>query len=130
MLISGRQDVGGLVGWNDGIVTQCYSNGAVGANDRVGGLVGSNNERRYAPTWVWVDGIVSNCFWDIQTSGQGTSAGGTGKTTAEMQTRSTFLEVGWDFVGETANGIDDIWWIREGQDYPRLWWELGDEDSP
>ena len=27
-------------------------------------------------------------------------------------------------VGETANGTDDIWWITEGQDYPRLWWEL------
>jgi hypothetical protein len=22
------------------------------------------------------------------------------------------------------NGKDDIWWILEGQDYPRLWWEL------
>ena len=21
------------------------------------------------------------------------------------------------------NGTDDIWWILEGQDYPRLWWE-------
>jgi hypothetical protein len=26
-------------------------------------------------------------------------------------------------VGETANGTEDIWWILEGQDYPRLWWE-------
>jgi len=25
---------------------------------------------------------------------------------------------------ETDNGTDDIWWILEGQDYPRLWWEL------
>jgi hypothetical protein len=39
-----------------------------------------------------------------------------------MQTASTFLEAGWDFVDETANGTDDIWWIHEGQDYPRLWW--------
>jgi hypothetical protein len=46
-----------------------------------------------------------------------------GKTTAEMQTASTFLEAGWDFVGETENGTDDIWWILEGKDYPRLWWE-------
>ena len=30
----------------------------------------------------------------------------------------------WDFIDETANGTDDIWWILEGQDYPRLWWEL------
>jgi len=32
-------------------------------------------------------------------------------------------------VGETANGTEDIWWIDEGKDYPRLWWE-GDEASP
>ncbi len=31
----------------------------------------------------------------------------TGKTTAEMQTAATFLEVGWDFIDETKNGIDD-----------------------
>jgi len=30
-------------------------------------------------------------------------------------------KVDWDFVDETANGTDDIWWILEGQDYPRLW---------
>ena len=60
-------------------------------------------------------------FWDIQTSGQTTSAGGTGKTTVEMQTANTFLEAGWDFVEETENGTDDIWWILDGQNYPRLW---------
>jgi hypothetical protein len=27
-------------------------------------------------------------------------------------------------IAETENGTDDIWWILEGQDYPRLWWEL------
>ncbi|MHC4751767.1 MAG: hypothetical protein ACYTFW_18065, partial [Planctomycetota bacterium] len=43
-----------------------------------------------------------------------------GRTTAEMQTASTFLEAGWDFVDETENGIDNIWWIDEGHDYPRL----------
>ena len=47
-----------------------------------------------------------------------------GKTTAEMQTASTFLDAGWDFVGETKNGTEDLWWIDEGKDYPRLWWEL------
>ena len=56
--------------------------------------------------------------------------GGRGKTTAEMQTAKTFLDAGWDFVDETANGTEDIWWILEGKDYPRLWWEAGDEASP
>ncbi|HNS18988.1 MAG TPA: hypothetical protein PKH24_00740 [Sedimentisphaerales bacterium] len=66
-------------------------------------------------------------FWDIETSGQSTSAGGIGKTTAEMQTVSTFLDAGWDFVGETANGTEDLWWILEGLDYPRLWWKATEE---
>jgi len=104
--------VGGLVGWNrDSDVAQCYSTGTVRGMWQVGGLVGDN------------DGTVTCSFWDAQTSGQTASAGGMGKTTAEMQTAGTFLEAGWDFVGETANGMQDIWWILEGQDYPRLWWE-------
>jgi hypothetical protein len=68
-------------------------------------------------------GETDTSFWDIQASGRRTSAGGTGKTTAEMRTAGTFLEVGWDFIDETEKATDDIWWILEGQDYPRLWWE-------
>jgi len=104
-------------------VTQCYSTGSVSGIGQdsweIGGLVGNTYQ-----------GSVTGCFWDIQTSGQATSAGGTGKTTAQMQTAKTFLDAGWDFVGETKNGTEDIWWINEGKDYPRLWWELGDEASP
>ena len=84
----------------------------VSGNEHVGGLVGG------------FGGPVYNSFWDVETSGQSFSAGGTGKTTADMQNTSTFLEAGWDFVDETANGTEDIWWIDEGQDYPKLWWEV------
>jgi hypothetical protein len=69
------------------------------------------------------DSITEESFWDVETSRRHTSDGGTGKTSAEMQTANTFLEAGWDFVEETENGTEDIWWINEGQDYPRLWWE-------
>ncbi len=55
---------------------------------------------------------------------QAPSVDGTGKTTNEMQTAGTFLSAEWDFVGKTANGVEDIWRILEGQDFPRLWWEL------
>ena len=73
----------------------------------------------------WNDnGTVTACFWDTQTSGQAESDGGIGKTTAEMQTVSMFHEAGWDFVVEAENGTEDIWWILESQDYPRLWWGL------
>ncbi len=112
--VNGVGGVGGLVGENyRGTVSQCYSTGAVKGNWAVGGLVGENDR-----------GTVTQSFWDIQTSGQAKSAAGTGKTTAQMQTAKTFLDAGWDFVGETKNGTEDLWWIREGKDYPRLWWEL------
>jgi len=117
--VNGNSDfVGGLVGRNEGTMTHCYSTGAVSGKYFVGGLVGFG---------LW--GVVTACLWDTQTSGRAWSAGGTGKTTAEMQTASTFLAAGWDFIDETANGTDDIWWINEGKDYPRLWWELIDGNA-
>lgn len=111
--VSGGKDVGGLVGLNYGDVIRCYSIGTV---DSVGGLgIGG---------LVGYGGTVTDSFWDIETSGQYASKGGTGKTTAEMQTSVTFLKAGWDFVDETDNGVEDIWWIDEGIDYPRLTWEI------
>jgi hypothetical protein len=71
--------------------------------------------------------LITACFWDIETSRQTASAGGTGKTTAEMQTASMFLNAGWDFVGETKNSTADLWWILEGKDHPRLWWEAAEK---
>jgi hypothetical protein len=110
--VSGNRSVGGLVGYNYcGSLVKCYSSGAVSGGERVGGLVGWNLD------------AVAQCFWDTQASGQMTSDGGTGKTTAEIQTARTFVDAGWDFVGETANGTEDIWKIAEGLGYPRLSWE-------
>ena len=135
--VTGDDHVGGLVGHNPGIVIHCFSNGTVSGKDYVGGLVGYNNRsgniiRCYsggAVSGEWdVGGLVGRnrggevayCFWDTQTSGQTKSAGGIGLITPEMQITATFLEAGWDFVDETVNGTYDIWWILEGQDYPRL----------
>jgi hypothetical protein len=101
------------VGFNGVLIINCYSTGGVSGTTYVGGLVG---QKGFA-------GTVLNSFWDIQTSSWATSDGGTGKSTVEMQMASTFLNAGWDFTDETENGTEDIWWILEGQDYPRLWWE-------
>ncbi|MCX5643911.1 MAG: hypothetical protein NTZ17_04385 [Phycisphaerae bacterium] len=127
--VSGCNGVGGLVGsgyegesnwlipWG---LSHCYSAGSVVGEKEVGGLLGHFHT---AEGWLPIfDGL-----WDIEISGQATSAAGTGKTTVEMQTAKTFLDAGWDFVGETANGTEDIWWIDEGKDHPRLWWELNEE---
>ena len=133
-MVGGAEDVGGLVGyntserggrdtWRSGRVSQCYSAGSVRGKDPVGGLIG----------YIDYHSEVTGSFWDTETSGQAESAGGTGKTTAEMQTAKTFLDAGWDFVGETKNGTEDIWTICEGRGYPRLAWEratCGDANQP
>jgi hypothetical protein len=117
--VTGERLIGGLVGINPGTICQCYAMGRVSGLEDVGGCIGKNQSTGTSRT----TGVVIACFWDQDTSGQIFSDGGSGKTTAEMKTASTFLNVGWDFVDETANGTEDIWWINEGQDYPRLWWE-------
>jgi hypothetical protein len=139
--VSGSENVGGLVGNNTGIIiTNCYSTGSVSGSELVGGLVGASYYGTITNCYStgnvsgdrYVGGLLAGysayaalraSFWDIQASGQSASITGIGKTTAEMQTAKTFLDAGWDFVGETANGTEDIWWILEGKDYPRLWWQ-------
>jgi hypothetical protein len=112
--VSGDLYVGGLVGMNwGGTISHCYSTGSLSTGKWIGGLMGYNS-------WI---GYITNSFWDVETSGQTWSyGGGLGRTTAEMQTISTFTNAGWDFMGETINGVEDIWFILQ-QDFPHLWWE-------
>jgi hypothetical protein len=130
--VSGTGDyVGGLVGLNGyGSISNCYSASSVSGTDGVGGLVGSNESGTISNSYStgsvsgtgdYVGGLVGykdshgtckSSFWDVNTSGWTTSAGGTPKTTAEMQTKSTFTEAGWDFV--------EVWGIGENQTYPYL----------
>ena len=102
---------GGLAGFNGGSVSHCYSTAAVTGDDYVGGLVGYNS------------GSVASSFWDTETSGLAVSDGGVGLTRSQMQDMGTYLDAGWDFLGETDNGVADIWWMDDGQDYPHLWWK-------
>jgi hypothetical protein len=98
--VSGGNQSGGLIGKNrSSIVTNCYSTGAVSGSPNVGGLIGSDTS-----------GTFNDDFWDTQTSGQATSAGGTGKTTAQMKQELTFSN--WNF--------STIWDITEGVTYPWL----------
>ncbi len=86
-VIGNSSYVGGLIGLilSAPTVNYCYSTGLVSGPTPVGGLIGAKGS-----------GTISNSFWDTQTSGQSTSAAGTGKTTAQMKTQSTFT--GWDFT--------------------------------
>jgi hypothetical protein len=150
-LVTGSEHVGGLVGRNSGSIADSYSRSPVSLDcEYAGGLVGwnagsisSSYSRGVVSGGLFSGGLVSlgvgnitSSFWDIQTCGWGWLSGweqlggNAGLTTAEMQTASTFLAAGWDFVGETANGTEDLWWINEGKDYPRLWWELPGDEAP
>lgn len=119
--------VGGFAGSNMGTDLQnCYSTGVVSGDTNVGGLVGES------------DVSSLNCFWDIESSEIVTSAGGTGKTTSEMQNVLTFtdtstegLSTPWDFVNNPGNDVatEDIWDIDMSMNsgYPHLSWQSFNE---
>jgi hypothetical protein len=114
--VTGGRWVGGLVGVNYyGSVTYSYSTGRVTGSSEVGGLVGYNTD------------VVSNSLWDTQTSGQATSDGGTGKTTAQMKSITTFSGAGWNIIAVTNAGTRDpayTWNIMDKQTYPFFGWQL------
>ncbi len=108
--VSGDSSVGGLAGWNhtSSNIANCYAIGEVTGSTYIGGFAGRN------------DANISNSFWDTQTSGRTTSAGGTGKTTIQMQTESTFTDVGWDFSADDGDAPN--WWMPDNG-YPKLIWQ-------
>ena len=88
----------------------CYSTGRIrtyAGGSRTGGLCGFG------------DGTAVNCFWDTQTSGYSTSIGGTGRTSAQMTTSSTYSTVGWNF--------SDLWTMSASyggySGYPIFSWQ-------
>jgi hypothetical protein len=98
---------GGFAGYayTGSVIRDCYSTGAPTGTTK-GGFIADN------------DGTVQSSFWDTQTSGIGTSDGGTGKTTAEMKATSTFTDVYWsiEYLDDTL-----IWAIGSCNDgYPCL----------
>jgi hypothetical protein len=135
--VSGYNQTGGLVGLNDyGTISNCYAASNVSGTDYTGGLVGYNYsdyydriENCYAAGSVtghsYTGGLVgknssgkiSACFWDKETTDQPGSDGGAPKTTAQMQTMSTFTSAGWDFY-------TPVWKICEGTNYPKLVWQI------
>jgi hypothetical protein len=114
--VTGGYDVGGLVGRNEwGAISDCCSAGSVTGDSKAGGLVGYND-----------GGSVSNSFWDIITGEIVVSAGGTDKTTTEMQDIATFSEAGWNITPVVDLGMRNtayIWNIVNGQTYPFLSWQ-------
>ena len=102
--VSGTDKAGGLVGWNsNSSITYCYSKGPVTGTTDTGGLVGY---------YTGGGSTLTASYWDKETSGQTGSAAGTGKTSAQMKTASTYIPNGWNF--------DDPWGINAAENggYP------------
>ena len=103
----------------------CYSTGSVQGTDYIGGVCGYH---------VGSSAIIADTFWDIEASDNSTGytlssttpgdiSNVLGKTTVEMQTVDTFLNVGWDFCGEVNNGTEDNWRSPYQVGYPILYWQ-------
>lgn len=119
--VSGGDRVGGLAGCTiGGAIFRSYSTGTVTQGiapgdwqGGIGGLVGrSSGTLPPGLGGTTATGSCENCFWDTETSGYATSPGGTGRTTTQMKTQSTFTN--WDFV--------NVWGIDAGinDGYPYL----------
>lgn len=100
--VTGTSHLGGLVGdiSNQATITNTYATGAVtvvvtGSGDNVGGLIG-----------FVANGVVTESYWDSETSGQSQSAGGTAKSTQLMKEQATFAS--WDFT------VGGVWAIKSG----------------
>jgi hypothetical protein len=98
--------VGGLIGRNrsGGIITDCYSTGAVSGSAEVGGLIGRNDAA----------GVVNTSYYDTTTSGQSDTGKGDPKTTSEMQNGAipdVSIYVGWSNL---------IWDPVDNSSYPEL----------
>lgn len=95
-------EAGGLVGLNGGSITQSYATGLVGLSGGFvfGGLVA-----------VEVAGPVTVSYWDTETTGRSISGGGTGLTTAELQS------------GVLPAGFDPTIWFDIAGRFPELRWQ-------
>lgn len=105
------------IGYSSDSIKRCYNAGYVppvaGGSDAI-----MSFSTYGAPT-------TANNYYDSQTSGSSSSLG-TSRTTAQMKTKSTFQN--WNIV-DLKDFVNEIWFIDEGLDYPRLGWEFEGEDE-
>ena len=124
--------VGGLVGENRGQITNSYAVGDVSGIRRIGGLVGGNAdsngriENSYAAGTVTgtssagglvgysnSSGNITDSYWDETTSKMSRSAGGTSKTTIDLQSPMTA-------TGIYSSWRANIWNFGTEEQYPAL----------
>jgi len=97
---------GAVEGYYAGGFVKSVASGSTITNSFATGLVTGTQAGGFAQI---SSGTITNCFWDTQTTGQASSAGGViGKTTAQMKVEATFTEAGWDFtnIWNLASGVN------------------------
>jgi hypothetical protein len=140
------QGLGGLIGWNDGFVTDCYAKVDLSCDEksgRVGGLAGYSKgviQRSYTAGTVTandpnatcggllgttdtpiVKTMLAACYFLAPSDGGGPDNGfAVPLTDAQLKQPGSFLY--WDFK--------NTWTICAGVDYPRLRWEKIDCNQP
>ena len=113
--VSGRGDFfGGLVGRNSGSITASYAIGRVSGNGGTdgSGLLDANRD----------GGVVSDSYWDTQTTGRVSSEGGIGKTTHELQSPTGYAGIyaNWKVDLNGDGSADDPWDFGTSSQYPVL----------
>ncbi len=108
--VTGSQRLGGFTGFNGGHYLNCYASGGVsGGSSNIKGFVGYS-----------LSGTFVGCYHLHPDDGGGPlDSYADPLTDLQMKDRSSF--VGWDFFGETSNGINELW-MMDG--YPVLSWQI------
>ncbi len=112
--VIGGTYLGGLAGYNDSDINNGYAIGRVIGGGGSGGLVGFNDN----------EGVITNSYWDIDTTGQATSDGGIPRTTVQLQMPTE--------PGATADMTyyqwsDSAWNFGSTTEYPTLKDEDGND---
>ena len=122
--VEGANAVGGLLGHRaSGSVAHSYATGRVSGTVNAGGLEGATS----AAALVSAGSTVTYSYWDISTSGvTNTAAGGTGKTTRQLQTPTgyTGIYANWNANLDGVTGNDDPWAFGNKMQYPMLQYKM------
>ena len=130
--VTGDAQVGALVGSNTGEIINSYAVGSATGGVNVGGLAGDSHggsiRNSYAAVAVsgeaGLGGLaggasaapdVTGSYWDTQISGQASSQGGTGLSSAELKNRANY-----NGAGSPAWDLNNTWVIYDGQSTPLL----------
>ena len=113
---------GGLVGhvYDEGIITASYATGRVPDGRNNGGLVGDDE-----------GGTVTNSYWDTRTSGQGSGSPGSGRTTSQLQSPTSYSGIygSWNVDLDEDNMNDNPWNFGTSSQYPVLRADMDGNDD-